>query len=234
MSRIDYTLYLVTDAPERYEAGLLAGVEAALAGGVGVVQYRATSGSRRSHYETARQLRALLRNRRVPLIINDQVDLALAVEADGVHVGQGDLPAEIVRRLIGPDRLLGLSITEAAQVDAVAASAAVDYLGVGPVFATPTKSDAAPAIGLEELERIVRRARLPVVAIGGIDATNAAAVYATGVAGLAVVSALSRVSDPSAAAAILRAAAVRGRVSERLGRLGPEQQRRDDTKADRE
>lgn len=204
MSKVDYTLYLVTDAPERYAHGLLVGVEAALAGGVSIVQYRATAGTRRHLYETARALLALLRPRRVPLIINDQVDLALAVDADGVHVGQNDLPAEIVRRLIGPGKLLGLSITAPGQLDAIPPQT-VDYLGLGPVFPTISKDDAAPALGLESLARLTARTTLPTVAIGGINLENAADVFAAGVEGLAVVSALSLAADPAAAARALRA-----------------------------
>jgi len=203
MSGINYTLYLVTDAPERYPGGLLAGVEAAVSGGASVVQYRATTGTRRQLYETARALHDLLRPRGVPLIINDQVDLALAIDAEGVHVGQNDLPVEVVRAMIGSKKLLGLSITAAAQLDAIPEKA-VDYLGIGPVFPTISKDDAAPALGLEQLARLTAHTQLPVVAIGGISLENAAKVFATGVAGLAVVSVLSLATDPAAVARSLR------------------------------
>jgi len=198
----DYTLYLVTDAPERYPHGLLAGVEAAVAGGASIVQYRATTGTRCHLYETALALRDLLRPRQVPLIINDQVDLALAIDADGVHVGQNDLPVAIVRRLIGPDKLLGLSITAPGQLYTLPPKT-VDYLGIGPVFPTISKDDAAPALGLDQLALLTARTALPVVAIGGIGLENASAVFATGVAGLAVVSVLSRAADPAAIARAL-------------------------------
>jgi thiamine-phosphate pyrophosphorylase len=198
----DYTLYLVTDAPDRYAHGLLVNVEAAVAGGACVVQYRATSGTRRQLYETACALCDLLRPRRVPLIVNDQVDLALAVDAEGVHVGQSDLPVEVVRRLIGPDKLLGLSITAPEQLNTVS-PATVDYLGLGPVFPTLSKENAAPALGLELLAQLTARTSLSVVAIGGIGLQNASAVFATGVAGIAVVSALSRSTDPASDARAL-------------------------------
>ena len=204
MSAVDYTLYLVTDAPERYTRGLLEGVEAAVAGGASIVQYRATTGTSRHLYETAGALRDLLRPRHVPLIINDQVDLALAVDADGVHVGQNDLPVNIVRRLIGPGKLLGLSITSPEQLDTVQLKI-VDYLGLGPVFPTISKDDAAPSLGLQQLASLVARTTLSTVAIGGISLANASAVFAAGVTGLAVVSALSLASDPTAAARALRA-----------------------------
>jgi thiamine-phosphate pyrophosphorylase len=202
VNAINYTLYLVTDAPEHYPHGLLAGVEAAVAGGASIVQYRATTGTRCHLYETARALCDLLRPRHVPLIINDQVDLALAIDADGVHVGQNDLPVDIVRRLIGPDKLLGLSITSSGQLYTVPAKT-VDYLGIGPVFPTSSKDDAAPALGLQQLAHLTARTSLPVVAIGGISLDNATAVFATGVAGLAVVSVLSRAADPATTARAL-------------------------------
>jgi thiamine-phosphate pyrophosphorylase len=206
----DLTLYLVTDRPAVYPRGLLAGVEAALEGGVGVVQYRFSDGTRREHYETACALRDLLRVHGVPLIINDSVDLALAVDADGVHVGQTDLPVDVARRLIGRDRMLGLSITQPAQLAQVDPTL-VDYLGVGPVFPTGSKADAAPALGLDELRRIVAASPLPVVAIGGINLERASTVFATGVAGIAVVAALSLAGDPTTAARALRAARAGGR-----------------------
>jgi len=203
VSAVDYTLYLVTDAPENYPHGLLAGVEAAIAGGASIVQYRATTGTKRHRFETACALRDLLRPRQVPLIINDQVDLALAVDADGVHIGQNDLPADTVRRLIGPEKLLGLSITAPEQLNTVQLKI-IDYLGIGPVFPTLSKDDAAPALGLEQLARLTARAPLPVVAIGGINLENAASVFATGVAGLAIISTLSRATNPIAIARALR------------------------------
>jgi len=203
MSEIDYTLYLVTDAPERYAHGLLAGVEAAVAGGASIVQYRATTGTRRHLYETACALHDLLRPRGVPLIINDQIDLALAVDAEGVHVGQNDLPVDVVRRMLGPRKLLGLSITAPEQL-ATASPEIVDYLGIGPVFPTISKDDAAPALGLEQLALLTARTTLPVVAIGGINLENAPSVFSAGVAGLAIVSALSLATDPAAAARALR------------------------------
>ncbi len=204
MNPVDLRLYLVTDTPEAYpDSNLMGGVEAALAGGVTVVQYRPTRGTRRAWYETARTLRGLLRPRKIPLLINDHVDLALAVEAEGVHVGQEDLPIEVVRTLLGPGKVVGLSITAPGQLERVPAGL-IDYVGVGPVFPTGSKADAAPALGLEGLAARVRESVWPVVAIGGISTDTAAAVAATGVSGLAVISALSRAADPAEAARTLR------------------------------
>lgn len=207
MSSPDYSVYLVTDAPERYRFhSLLENVEAAVAGGVTVVQYRFTSGTGRELYTTARALRDLLKPRGVPLIINDRVDLALAVDADGVHVGQSDLPVEVARRLIGPNKLLGLSITSREQLAAIPEDT-VDYLGVGPVYPTASKSDAAPALGLENFRHICQTARHPIVAIGGITVENAPPIFAAGAAGVAVVSAFSHAADPATVAHVLNAAA---------------------------
>ena len=203
--KVDYTLYIVTDDAEHYPQGLLAGVEAALAGGVTLVQFRAVRGSRQRLYQAAVELQALLRAHGVPLVINNHVDLALAVDAAGVHVGQDDLPPTIVRRLIGPDRLLGLSVTQPDQMSAVD-FAVVDYLGVGPVFATQSKPDAAPPLGLNVLSDIVRRSPCPVVAIGGITLANAMAVFSTGIDGIAVISGLSGANAREAARAFRTAA----------------------------
>jgi thiamine-phosphate pyrophosphorylase len=202
----DYTLYMVTDAPPAYRHGFLASVEAAVAGGATIVQYRSGITSRRELYETGAALRDLLKRLRVPLIINDHADLALALDADGVHVGQNDLPAAVVRKLIGKHKLLGLSVSNREQLLAIDAGI-VDYIGIGPVFPTQTKSDAAPATGIASLSALVSLAPLPTVAIGGITPGNAASVFAAGVNGIAVVTALSRAPDIRAAAQALRAAA---------------------------
>ncbi|MDR2862373.1 MAG: thiamine phosphate synthase [Puniceicoccales bacterium] len=192
-------LYLVTDAPERCRLGLLDTVAAAVAGGVTLVQYRAVHPRKRACYEEARALRELLNARGVPLIINDHIDLALAVDAAGAHVGQRDLPPEAARRLLGPGRLLGLSVNNAVQL-AAADFSLLDYIGIGPVFATQTKADASPVVGVERLAALVQQSPVPVVGIGGISQGNAALVRTAGVAGVAVVSAICGAEDPAAAA----------------------------------
>ena len=210
MSALDLRLYLVTDAAMCAARGLAETVEAAVAGGVTVVQLRDPDASGRDLYETARQLIAILRRSGVPLIVNDRVDVALAAEADGVHVGQRDLPVEAVRRLVGPDFIVGLSVSNAHELQAANAlpAASVDYLGVGPVFATPTKPDAAAPVGLDGLAELVTGAVLRTVAIGGVNEHNAAAVRAAGVDGLGVVSAICAAADPQAAAARLASVSV--------------------------
>ena len=203
---IDYRVYLVTDDPSRYAGDWLENVEAAVAGGVTCVQYRDTQSTRRVQYERASALKKLLARTRTPLVVNDDVALAMAVEADGVHVGQNDLPPLTVRRLVGPRMEIGLSITNLAQLAAVPARC-VNCLGVGPVYdATRTKRDAAPEMGPAGLKDILDAAGdVPIVAIGGITLERAPGIARTGVGGLAVVSAISQAADPFAAARRLRA-----------------------------
>ena len=205
----DYTLYLVTDTALAGPRGVEAVVQAAVAGGVTIVQWREKGGDARAALARVRSLRAWLRERAVPLIINDDVDLALACDADGVHVGQGDLPCAEVRRRAGAAMVVGVSVGTVAEARQAVRDGA-DDLGVSPVFATPTKPDAPAPAGLDGLRAIRAAVRLPLVAIGGIHAGNAAEVIAAGADGLAVVSAIMAAADPCAAALALRAVCPRG------------------------
>jgi thiamine-phosphate pyrophosphorylase len=195
-------LHLVTDAALCGPRGVEAVVAAAVRGGATCVQLREKQLDTRPFVERARALKALLAPLGVPLIINDRLDVALAAGADGVHVGQSDLPPEDVRRLM-PHALIGMSVENPEQVRA-AADMPVDYLGVSPVFSTPSKQDTAPALGLEGLRAMRALTDLPLIAIGGIDLNNAAQVLAAGADGLAVVRALCAAPDPVAAAQALR------------------------------
>ena len=199
----DLSLYFITDPEFCRARGLVETVRAAVAGGATMVQLRDPVAKTRALVEAARTLVAVLRPLRVRLIINDRADVALAADADGLHVGQADLSPADARRLIGPDRILGLSITAEADL-ASADLAGVDYLGVGPIFATATKPDAAPAIGTAGLRAIATRVSLPIVAIGGIHAGNAGQTIGAGARGIAVVSAIAAAVDPEAAARQLR------------------------------
>jgi thiamine-phosphate pyrophosphorylase len=209
MNAVDLSVYLVTDRGLSGVRGVKETVLAAVRGGATVVQLRDPDATTRDLVVEARALVGLLRPHRVPLIVNDRVDVALAADADGVHVGQSDMDASDARALIGPDRILGLSITEEADLDRSDLTV-VDYLGVGPVFATPTKADAAPPMGMAGLKRIATRTGLPIVAIGGLHAGNAADALAAGAQGVSVVSAICAAPDPEAAtrelAEIVRAA----------------------------
>ena len=199
----DYSLYLVTDRTLSLGRSTVEVVRAASRGGVSCVQLREKGCSTREFVDEARLLKALLAGTGVPLFINDRLDVALAVGADGVHLGQNDLPIADARRLVGNRMIIGISAESVA--DAVRAEAeGADYIGASPVFTTPTKTDTAPPLGLDGLRAIRRAVQLPLVAIGGIDANNAAQVLRAGADGLAVVSAIVSAPCPRTAAAGLR------------------------------
>ena len=202
--RFDLSLYLVTDPAMTAPRGLLATVAAAVAGGATLVQLRDKDGPAGVLIEAARALKAFLAPRGIPLLVNDRVDVARAAGADGVHLGLGDAPPAAARALLGPDAIVGWSITAESQLTAI--DAAVDYVGLGPIFPTGTKPDAAAALGEDRFAALRRRIRVPVVAIGGITAANAARALAAGADGVAVVSAICAAADPRAAAHDLRAA----------------------------
>lgn len=200
----DLNLYLVTDISERCTLPLPETVEAAIAGGVSIVQYRSEQPYGGAAYREALPIAEICRRANVPFIVNDRIDLALALDADGVHIGQRDFPPEVARRILGPDKIIGFSCSNLEEVRAVDTTL-VDYLGLGPVFPTLTKTDAAPAMGLKMLADCAAATSLPVVAIGGINTTNAAAVRASGTRiGIAVVSAICASPNPQAAAEELR------------------------------
>ncbi|MCC6948516.1 MAG: thiamine phosphate synthase [Bradyrhizobiaceae bacterium] len=204
LARNALTLCLVTDRSFLRGTSLTDVVAAAVRGGATSVQLREKEADSREFLELALALKALLDPLHVPLLINDRVDVALAAGADGVHLGQSDLPTKAARELLGPERTIGLSITqveEARQAD----TAYADYLGVGPVFATATKPDAAPALGTEGLARVRALSALPLLAIGGIGEGNAHLLPPAGADGIAVVSAIMGAGDPEAAAQRLAA-----------------------------
>jgi thiamine-phosphate pyrophosphorylase len=199
-------LYLVCDEhPDEF-------LERALRGGVDIVQLRMKHGSDADILVTARRYASVCAAHGALLILNDRPDLVPAAGADGVHVGQEDVAVEQARRLVGSDRLVGLSTHSPEQIDA-AGGAGVDYIGVGPVHATPTKPG-RPAVGLELVRYAARHAPAPFFAIGGIDADNAAAVRDAGGERIAVVRALTASGDPEPAARALRHALGAGQESE--------------------
>ena len=196
--RLDLSVYLITDRELCGARGIVETVRQAVAGGATVVQLRDPVSKTRALVEEARALAAILKPAGVAFIVNDRVDVALAAGADGVHVGQSDMTQADARALLGKRAILGLSITSEADLDRSDLSA-VDYLGVGPVYPTLTKTDAAPAMAIGGLEAIVARTKLPVVAIGGLHAGNAADAIAAGADGVAVVSAICAAPDVEAA-----------------------------------
>ena len=203
LKNIDYSLYLVTDRGLARGRSTAEVVKAAVSGGVTCIQLREKDCSTLEFIEQARAIKNFLETRKIPLIINDRLDVALAVGADGVHLGQNDMPLEIAQKIAGPSVLIGIS-AESVQ-DAIAAeNGGADYLGVSPIYATPTKTDTAPPLGLQGLREIKKRVNIPLVGIGGLNKSNAAEVIRSGADGVAVVSAIVAADDPQRAAMNLK------------------------------
>ena len=203
MLRRPLDLYVIVDTAVAGDRDPVALAAAAIAGGATAIQLRAKDLPTVRQVAVARALADLARRHAVLFIVNDRLDVALAVEADGVHLGWEDLPPADARRLLGPERVLGVSAGNLEEARAALAAGA-DYLGVGPIFPTRTKADAGEAIGLAGLRAIRALSPVPIVAIGGITAENAAAVIAAGADGVAVISAVLLAPDPTAAARRLR------------------------------
>jgi len=202
-ARVNYSLYLVTDSALAMGRPLLDVVRAAVDGGVTCVQVREKEIPSRAYIDRLLSVRALLRERAIPLFVNDRVDIALAVEADGIHLGQTDMPLAMAKRVAAGRLVVGVSCE--APGDALDAErGGADYVSVSPVFATPTKTDTAPALRIQGVRAIRSAVRLPVVAIGGINGTNAGDIIRAGADGICVVSAIVSAPDPRAAAASLR------------------------------
>lgn len=194
----DLSLYLVLDVAACGRAALVDTALAAVRGGATLVQLRDKTASHAALIASGTALVRALAGIGVPLIVNDDVEAAIACGAAGAHVGQGDLSPAMARARLGPDRILGLSVETVAQA-AAADPALVDYVGISPVFGTGTKPDHAPPLGLQGLAAATAATRLPAVAIGGLAAEHAAAVLGAGAAGMAVVSAICGQPDPEAA-----------------------------------
>lgn len=192
-------LYLVTNRGLSLGRSLEEVVSEAVAGGVTMVQLREKDTSTGEFIRLACKLTDLLRPLGIPLIINDRVDVALATDADGVHIGQSDMPYEIARKLLGPDKIIGLSVEN--MNDLLRANELdVDYIGISPVYGTPTKTDTAEPFGLDGLRKAVELSVHPTVAIGGMNASTISDVIAAGADGVAVVSAISSADSPRLAA----------------------------------
>ncbi len=205
MQTIDWRLYLIVDESLAAQRGrpLEQLVRAAAAGGATVIQLRHKSGNTRAYLASARLLRAMTHVLGLPFIVNDRVDVALAAEADGVHLGPDDLPVALARRILGPEKIIGASTGTLAEAQEAAAAGA-NYLGVGAVFGTQSKADAGEPIGPSGLKEIVSAVPLPVVGIGGITVENVAQVIRAGAAGAAVISAIINAVNVEAATRALR------------------------------
>lgn len=201
--KVDYSLYLVTDRTLMSTQILQEAVEQAILGGVTMVQLREKNATALEFFKLAKEIKEMTDKYHVPLIINDRIDVALAVDASGVHVGQKDIPPKAVRNLIGQKKLLGVSASSLQEAIRAQADGA-DYLGVGAMLPTRTKQDAS-YVTFEELSEIRKRISLPIVAIGGINKGNALRFKECGVDGLAVVSAIIAQPDIRLAAEELAA-----------------------------
>ncbi len=199
---VDYSLYLVTDRELAGNRSVIQVVETAIRGGVNIVQYREKSASTRQMIAEAQSLLDICHRYAVPLIINDRVDVALAIDADGVHVGQEDMPAELVRKILGSDKIIGVSVESTAQVE-TAVAAGADYVASSPVYTTATKPDAVHALGISGVKTLAQASPLPLIAIGGLNAANCAEVVRAGADSIAVVSAIMAADNPEEAARLL-------------------------------
>ena len=197
-------VYVITDAALARGRSAEQVVTAAIRGGADAIQYREKQASAREMVEVGRALRQITREAGVLFIVNDRVDVALAVDADGVHVGQDDIPADIVRRLLGPDKIVGVSAATPEEARRAKADGA-DYLGVGAIYATSSKADAGAATGPALLTQLKQAVDLPIVAIGGVSIHNAAEAVRYGADGVAVISAVVGAPDIAQATAALKA-----------------------------
>jgi len=192
--------YFITDSGLSL-AGNLSDVRSAVSAGVNIVQYREKSGDTGELYKEACGLAEIYRGTAAKFIVNDRIDIALAVDADGVHLGQSDMPYDIARRILGPDKIIGItvhSVDEAVKAEREGA----DYLGVSPIFSTSTKKDAGIPAGLTLISEIRKKSSLPLIAIGGIDLSNAPDVIAAGADMVCAISAV--ITKPDVAAEIRR------------------------------
>lgn len=196
---IDYSLCLVTDQKLCRGRELIDVVMEAVAGGVSIVQIREKDFDTRAFFQLAQAMKKSLEKTNVPLIINDRVDVAIAAGADGVHVGQTDLPCSAVREMLGPDKIVGISINTFDQINA-AVKQKIDYLSLSPVYPTLTKPDTTAPFGIEGLKKARKMTSRPMMTIGGIDKNNLGDIIAAGMDGVAVVSAICSAPSPGTAA----------------------------------
>ncbi len=194
MKRIDWSLCLIADTGYLYKTNFIQTIEKSVKEGVTIVQLRSKNTDTRAFLDTALQLSATLVPYGIPLIINDRTDIALACKADGVHLGQKDLPLPFAREIMGKNKIIGITATNNKQAEE-AESQGADYIGVGPVFDTGSKKEASKPIGLDQLAMIRKNIKIPILAIGGINPQNAALVLSSGVNGIAVISAILGSAD---------------------------------------
>ena len=199
---VNYTLYLVTDREILKGRDIFEAVEAAVKGGVTLLQLREKNISTSDFYNLALKMKTITTHYNIPLIINDRLDIALAIDADGLHIGQDDMPIEVARRLLGKNKLLGYSVSNAKEAIYGEKNGA-DYLGAGPVYPTGSKSDAGKPIGTYGLKIIRNSVSIPIVGIGGISLSNISQVKTTGIDGISLISAILGNNDIEKSSKIL-------------------------------
>lgn len=207
---MDYSLYLVTDRALSLGRSNLEVVQSAVEGGVTLVQLREKEATTREFYEEGLRVGAYLKARDIPLIINDRIDLALALDAAGVHLGQDDMPIDVARKLLGPRKIIGASVFTLEEAK-IAESLGADYLGLSPIFVTETKPELVRQIGIEGIPLLKAAVQIPVVGIGSMSESNAYDAVKAGLDGVAVVSAICSREDPRAAAAAIKAEVMRAK-----------------------
>lgn len=195
--KLDLSLYLVTDKRNKTDDEFLKIIEEAIKGGTTVVQIREKEGETLDFYNLALKVKEITSKYNVPLIVNDRIDVALAIKSEGVHIGQTDMPADVARSLIGDEMILGVSASTVKEARKAEKDGA-DYIGTGAVFPTATKDD-APSITKDDLKEVTGSINIPTVAIGGITLENASELAGTGIAGISVVSAIMNSEDPKTA-----------------------------------
>jgi len=215
-SRIDWRLCFIADMEALAGTDVLRIIGEAAAGGATIIQLRTKSRDTREFLQVVMKAAELLRNRKVPLIINDRVDIALACDADGVHLGQTDMPLPYARKILGKKRIIGISANTLDEARAAEKEGA-DYLGVGPIFQTSSKIDLPPVLGLEGIREIREKTEIPILAIGGINIVNVADVISVGASGVAVISAIAASDNPRGAATELIEAIGKVFLKERQG-----------------
>ncbi|MCP2519818.1 thiamine phosphate synthase [Candidatus Aminicenantes bacterium AC-335-K20] len=195
MKQVNWKLYFIADFETSKRRDLVWIVNEAVKGGATVVQLRAKSISTREFLDIGKKIHSFLKKKGIPFIINDRIDIALALDADGVHLGQNDMPLQIARKILGKEKIIGISVNNIEEA-VEAENNGADYLGVGPVFPTTTKPDIRAPLGIEGLKKIRKKVKIPIVAIGGINENNIREVCSIGVDGVAVISAIVLSSDP--------------------------------------
>jgi thiamine-phosphate pyrophosphorylase len=209
-TKVDYSLYLVTDRDLSLGRSNLEVIEAAVKGGVTLVQLREKEATTREFFEEGLRVRDYLSTKNIPLIINDRIDIVLALNADGVHLGQDDMPVDIARTMIGSNKIIGASVFSPVEAK-VAEAMGADYLGLSPIFLTGTKPELTDQIGMEGISAIRETVKIPIVGIGSIKYANAFEAVSAGLDGVAVVSAICSQEDPKAAAEAIKGEVMRAK-----------------------